>query len=53
VTFHRPTDDDVPFDHETLIELGASPSTSVITKCHSLLSQLWPLMVAPWNEPSA
>jgi hypothetical protein len=34
----RPTTLDVPFDHETVIELGAVPSTWLMTKCHSVLS---------------
>jgi hypothetical protein len=52
VTDDRPTTLDVPLDHETVIEPGAVPSTWVITNCHWLLLHPWPLMVAPWNEPS-
>ncbi|HEY1279256.1 MAG TPA: hypothetical protein VGF22_06250 [Acidimicrobiales bacterium] len=43
---------DVPFDHETVIELGAVPSIWLMRKCHSVLSHPWPLIVALWNEPS-
>jgi len=35
-----------------VIELGAVPSIWLMTKCYSVLSHPWPLMVALWNEPS-
>jgi hypothetical protein len=49
----RPTVLEVPLDHETVMNSGAVPSICVMTKCHSVLSQPWPVIVLAWNEPSA